>query len=115
VLSRIASQKLAAFVVWVPQLAGTYDDARWASHIISDHRARQYWDPADVTGREFERVLLTPGPAWDVYLAYDAGVRWTTTLPPRPIYWMQQLGMPNVPRLDGATLAEHIRTLLAAQ
>ena len=111
-LSRIASKNLTAFVVWVPQLNGTHARAIEASRLIDDPRTRQYWDQTDVTGIQFGRVLETPGPAWDVYLAYAPGIRWDNALPPQPTYWMQQLGMSNVPRLDASTLAEHVRALL---
>jgi hypothetical protein len=113
VLSRIASKSLTGFIVWVPQLAGTNSRAIQVSGLINDPRLHQYWDQADITGREFAKVLQTPGPAWDVYLLYAPGIRWAAELPPAPTYWMQQLGMPNVPRLDGSILAEHVRALLA--
>jgi hypothetical protein len=113
VLSRIASKNLTGFVVWVPQLAGTDADAIQATNLINDPRMHHYWDPTDVTGLEFAKVLQTPGPAWDVYLVYAPWIRWTGELPPTPTYWMQQLGMANVPRLDGSVLAEHVRALLA--
>jgi hypothetical protein len=112
VLSRIASKDLTAFVIWVPQLAGTYADAIQASRLIDDPRTRHYWDQTDVTGTEFARVLGVPGFAWDVYLAYAAGIRWSAELPPRPTYWMQQLGLRDVPRLNGSVFSEHIKALL---
>jgi hypothetical protein len=112
VLSRISSKQLTAFVVWVPQLLGTRDAAVVSSRWIDDPRTHQYWDKADATGLAFGRVLQTPGPAWDVYLAYARGIRWTAALPPHPTFWMQQLGMPNVPALDAAVLADRVRTML---
>jgi hypothetical protein len=114
VLSRIASNNLTAFVVWVPQLAGTHDAAIQSSRLIDDRRAIHYWDQSDVSGSEFARVLQTPGSAWDVYLVYAPGIRWTSGLPPKPTYWMQQLGMPNVPHLDASALADHVRALLGS-
>jgi hypothetical protein len=112
VLSRIPSKELTAFVVWVPQLAGTRDAATWSSRWIDDSRTHHYWDGADVTGLAFARVLQTPGPAWDVYLAYARGIRWNGALPPQPTFWMQQLGMHSVPALDASALAARVRKLL---
>lgn len=111
-LSRIASKNLSAFIVWVPQLNGTYEAGLQASRLIDDPRSVHYWDGSDVTGKEFARVLGTPGPAWDVYLAYERGVRWAGRTPPQPTYWMQQLGMANIPPLNGSTFADHVRQLL---
>jgi hypothetical protein len=113
VLSRIASKKLAAFVVWVPQLAGRRSFVAAASRLIDDPRAHHYWDQSDVTGLEFGRVLQAPGPVWDVYLLYAPGIRWIAQVPPRPTFWMQQLGLPNAPWLDAPALAEHVRALLS--
>jgi hypothetical protein len=113
VLSRIASKNLTALVVWVPQLFGTQPDAVRASRLIGDARALHFWDGADVTGIAFGRVLPTPQAAWDVYLAYAPGVRWTGALPPKPNYWMQQLGIDNAPYLDASTLADRIRGLIS--
>jgi hypothetical protein len=112
VLSRIPSKKLTAFVVWVPQLLGTHDAAVASSRWIDDPRTHHYWDGADATGLLYSRVLQTPGPAWDVYLVYARGVRWSAALPPRPTFWMQQLGMSNVPALDATVLAERVKNLL---
>jgi hypothetical protein len=113
VLSRIASKKLTAFVVWVPQLFGTQPDAVRASRLIDDPRAVHYWDGSDVTGIEFGRVLPTPSAAWDVYLLYPPGIRWNAQQPPKPAFWMQQLGIDNAPYLDASTLADRVRKLLS--
>lgn len=111
-LSRIQSKNLSAFVVWVPQLNGTHANAIEASRLIDDPRARHYWDQTDITGTVFGEVLKIPGSAWDVYLAYAPGIKWTAQLPPKPTYWMQQLGMPNVPRLDASIFAQHVEMML---
>jgi hypothetical protein len=112
VLSRISSKRLTAFVVWVPQLAGRRSFVAPASRLINDSRTHHYWDQLDVTGSEFGNVLQAPGPVWDVYLLYAPGVLWTGRLPPRPTFWMQQLGLPNAPPLDAAALADRVRALL---
>jgi hypothetical protein len=114
VLSRVTSKKLTALIVWVPQLFGTRPDAIRASRLIDDPRAIHYWDGSDITGVEFGRVLPTPQAAWDVYLAYAPGVRWTGEMPPKPNYWMQQLGISNAPYLDASALADRIRALLGS-
>jgi hypothetical protein len=111
VLSRNESTNLAAFIVWVPQLHGTRPDAVQSSRTIDDRRTRHYWDGSYVSGPAFERTLHIDEPAWDVYLAYAPGIRWTAELPPQPTYWMHQLGVTNAPRLDGKVFAEHVRAL----
>jgi len=112
VLSRIPSNNLTAFVIWVPQLAATHAAAIQSSRLVDDPRALHFWDQSDVTGLEYARVLQTPGPSWDVYLAYAPGIRWTSETPPKPTFWMQQMGMSNVPYLDASVLADRVRALL---
>ncbi len=112
-LSRIPSKNLTAFVVWVPQLFGTRPDAMRASRLIDDPRTVHYWDGSDVTGIEFGRILPTPGAAWDVYLLYPPGIRWYVQQPPKPAFWMQQLGLTNAPYLDASVLAARTRALLS--
>ncbi|MBV8149102.1 MAG: hypothetical protein JO092_08430 [Candidatus Eremiobacteraeota bacterium] len=114
-LSRIPSKHLTAFVVWVPQRYGTHNAAIGSSRWIDDPRTHHYWDAADASGVAFSHVLRTPGPAWDVYLAYARGVRWNAALPPQPTFWMQQIGMSNVPALNASVLATRVRALLNQQ
>lgn len=83
--------------------------------LLPDRRVRNYWDPDETLGRAYGEMLPTPGPAWDVYLLFRRGVRWTGTLPPKPDYWMHQLGgVTNAPRLDPIVLRQHLEQLLHA-
>ena len=83
--------------------------------LVTDRRARSYWDPGETLGRAYQEILPTPGPAWDVYLLFARGVRWTTHLPPRPNFWMHQLGgVTNAPRLDPGVLKTHVTRMLQA-
>ena len=60
-------------------------------------------------------MLPTPGAAWDVYLLYGRGVQWTGLQPPKPNYWMHQLGgVKAAPHLDADVLREHVEQLLKA-
>jgi hypothetical protein len=81
--------------------------------IVTDSRARQYWDAQGWLDQAYGRVLQTPGPAWDVYLLYSRGSRWNDVLPPRPDYWMHQLGgVKSAPHLDPVVLNQHVEQLL---
>ena len=113
VLSRIESKNLTVFVVWVPRVKAKRKDVPLASRIIDDPRTRQYWDGSYVTGAAFENTLEIGEPAWDVYMAYGRGIRWTGNLPPHPTFWMHQLGVTNAPRLDPDVFAAHVNDLLA--
>jgi hypothetical protein len=81
--------------------------------LVTDPRAKQYWDTVGWTDEAYGRILNTPGPAWDVYLLYGRGVRWTGSLPPQPEYWMHQLGgVTSAPHLDPDVLKQHVDALL---
>jgi hypothetical protein len=109
------SRRLAAFVVWVPQLGATRDDVGYATKLVPDPRAQHFWDPTNRVGDDLAFVVQTPGAAWDVYLLYGPDAVWPASGGPKPVYWMQQLaGVTNAPRLDGGTFAEHAAALLKA-
>lgn len=81
--------------------------------LLPDRRVRNYWDGDETLGRAYGEMLPTPGPAWDVYLLFRRGVRWTGDLPPKPDFWMHQLGgVTNAPHLDPIVLRQHVEQLL---
>lgn len=59
-------------------------------------------------------INLTTGPAWDVYLLYQAGIEWGDSAPPRPTFFMHQLGgrLPDASRLDGPKLRQAVRDMV---
>jgi hypothetical protein len=52
----------------------------------------------------FTRTLGFSEDAWDVYLLYGPSARWDGDLPPKPDFWMHQLGEKDHPRVDGPYL-----------
>ena len=81
--------------------------------LLTDPRVRNFWDPHELLGRAYGQTLPTPGPAWDDYLVFRKGVRWTGKAPPAPDYWMHQLGgVTNAPHLDPIVLRERVEQLL---
>lgn len=121
VMEKIATDKLAIYVVWVPLL--NFQDAtrlqknakRYASLLPSGPRASHYIDPGAYVGKKYGAIIGVPygAPAWDVYFAFDVNARWGDN-PPTPNYWEHQLGtMPSNKFLDGPRFAEEVRNLLA--
>lgn len=83
---------------------------------FADERVQFSWDPERAVGHAFAPVLSLPRrTAWDVYLVYAPGVRWTDAAPPLPTVWMHQLhdADPSL-RLDTARLIDETRRLLEA-
>jgi hypothetical protein len=92
-------------------------DVPVATRLVPDVRATQYWDGTGVTMRDYRAALGLPEDAWDVYLVYGPDARWDGELPPKPDYWMHQLGPPGDPQirgpyLDPAVFAAHVRSAL---
>lgn len=66
-------------------------------------------------GRAYEQILPTPGPAWDVYLLFARGTRWIGATPPKPAFWMHQMGgVTDAPRLNPDVLRARVDRLLRA-
>ena len=54
--------------------------------------------------------------AWDVYFLYDRSAKWTGDLPPKPIFWMHQLGgLSEDKYLDPDVFAAQANAALKAQ
>lgn len=121
VLETIPSNQLAVYVVWIPVLnfqdqATLQRNALKESSRVSDLRATHYIDPNGFSGKQYSMVLKFPyhAPAWDVYMVFDAGVRWEDRAP-TPAEWMYQgEGFDRERLLDGHKLAEQIQRLLTA-
>lgn len=116
VLRGLSSEELAVYVVWEPILR-TDDErsSRKATTLFSDGRVIHYWAVDTQIGTAFQPAIgLTTEPAWDVYLLYPRGVKWEQDAPPRPEYFMHQLGgrLPEHRGLDGPKLAANLDALL---
>lgn len=116
-LRQFRSDKLEAFLVWLPMLPGDNPaQALSRSRELHDPRVAQGWDGQEATGKLFARTLGLSGIAWDVYLLYPPGVKWEAALPPTPAFWMHQLsaasGADQHLCLDPTRLAAELGKLL---
>jgi hypothetical protein len=121
VVSRFATDKLAVYVVWVP-LLNLQDPAtlqrhahQYAKLIPPGPRVTHYSDAEAFAGKAYGPILGVPygSPAWDVYMAFGADVRWGDT-PPVPNYFEHQLGgLPSEKLLDAPRFAGEAGKLLA--
>jgi hypothetical protein len=85
---------ISVSIVWINMLPGDDEEAgKRASQIIHDPRVHHFYDPGRQVGEAVAGELLMKGagPAWDIYLFYRQGIKWTAS-PPRPTDWMHQLG-----------------------
>lgn len=92
VFTKFSDPQLRGFVVWLPMLSS--DDKRSAevqAGAFTDPRVTQRWDKNRDAGVMLARTLKLNSSAWDVYLLYAPGVKWTGDAPPPPSFWMHQL------------------------
>lgn len=119
VLETTPSEELTILAVWEPILrTDNVVAARKATTLFSDARVENYWAPDQTLGRTFQGAIdLKTEPAWDVYLVYPREAEWTGTDPPRPEYFMHQLGgrLPDANRLDGVGLARSLEAALSRE
>src|SRR5690242_7118966 len=112
VLRTIKDASVRVYVVWVPILETDHSaPGQETLSLVSDKRAAHFWDSEGTLPGPFQSTLGLPPscPAWDVYLLYRPGVKWTNR-PPAPTYWQHQLGgVTPAARLDGKTFARRLR------
>src|SRR5205823_15044478 len=121
VFSKYRSEtRLRGFVVWLPMLPSDSEKAAGVqAGSFVDSRIVQQWDGDRVAGKVVATALGLKGNAWDVYLLYAPGVKWTGETPPAPTFWMHQLraetGADQRACLNPTVFTSKVAGLLAAQ
>lgn len=106
--------RLRTFVVSVPTLGATEQDARNSASLIDNPYVRHYWEGSGIVGRLFQERMGMNNYAWDMWFIYGPEARWDERLPPSPDFWMHQLGsLPAAKYLDAKTFAAHARSMLS--
>jgi len=111
-------QRLRGFVVWLPMLPSDSESAAGAqAGSFVDARVAQQWDGDRASGKLVAKTLSLKGNAWDVYLLYAPGVKWTGHAPPAPTFWMHQLraetGADQRACLEPTVFLNEVATLMA--
>jgi hypothetical protein len=101
------------YLVWVPLRGAEEKHVAEASRLAGDRRVSQYWDGANTLGDAYASILGVYPPAWDVDLLFDPSQKWSGDLPPKPTFWMHQLGgVTHAPRLDPRVFAQQADSLI---
>jgi hypothetical protein len=118
VLRQVDSEGLAVFVVWLPFVDGdSREKAVEAMNVLSDKRAKHFWDSRGEVGKAFAPHIKLPkgemvGVAWDYYALFEPRAKWKDS-PPAPTEWMHQLtGIVPERQLDGDKLRVAVEKLL---
>ena len=115
VLGTIDDDSLEVFVVWIPAIrTDSYEASLDARQLISDPRAKHYWDGSQAFG---EAMAWAAGTrmrmAWDVYFTFDKDATWEDA-PPQPSDWLHQKASEDPTRiLKGDKLEQMLRNILS--
>ena len=85
-----------------------------ATKQFPDERVVHYWDGEKKLGEAYKPVLELEQTVWDVYLLYPPDAEWKEQ-PPKPVFWMHQLGVEQGQDLNGEILAGEVKKLLATE
>ena len=92
VLKKFSSSKVQAMLIWEPmQERDSPVTAAQQALTVQDARIFQGWNENREVGKLFAEALKLHDIAWDVYLAYEPGIKWKGQRPPSPTFWMHQL------------------------
>ena len=83
---------LKCHVIWLPMMPDdSPEEADLEAASFTDLPVTHRWDGERKLGSMFSETLGLKSIAWDVYLLYGPGARWTSDVPPAPEFWMHQL------------------------
>jgi hypothetical protein len=92
VLKKFSSSKLQAMLIWEPMRERDSPvSAAQQALTVQDARISQGWNENREVGKLFAEALKLHDIAWDVYVAYEPGIKWKGQWPPSPTFWMHQL------------------------
>jgi hypothetical protein len=117
VLAELGSADVSIHVVWVPVLKGDTPEAAQDSALLlgNAEQVEHFWDVERALSNRYCELLGLEERgrtvAWDLYLIYARGARWTAD-PPMPSVWMQQLLLDDVEELERSALVSHLRQML---
>lgn len=113
-LEELGGEPIDVFVVWIPAIGGDrFEATDNAMTLISDERARHYWDGSQALGEALAPAIgIRAKMAWDVYVVYDETVAWGDAAP-APSSWLhQKAGEDPELELTEVKLVEQLRAAL---
>jgi hypothetical protein len=109
------------YILWLPVLETDTPQAAEPvqARLPADNRLGHFWDHDLMLSRAYHWVLQLEQRsrrhrvAWDIFLLYGAGTVWNEA-PPVPEFWMHQLFLEDVPKLDVTVLRHQLERRLHA-
>ncbi len=117
VLAAVDSSKLVAYVVWAPKNGGREKHVNRVLDLVTDERARQYWDGDGSAVDAYDAMFNIEGrPCAGVFMLYSANAVWDDDAPPMPAYYVdahaREFSRTAGEQFDGDRLAERTREML---
>lgn len=121
VLSLASGDDFRLYILWLPVLENDSCQAAEGvrSALPTDSRMVHFWDRDLIVSRAYHQVLQLGQRqrrhrvAWDIFLLYRAGTVWRER-PPVPTFWMHQLFLDDVPKLEVDTLKCQLEQMIHA-
>ena len=112
------SPELAAYVIWAPKNGGRQKHVNRVLDLVTDARARQYWDGDGSAVDAYDAMFGIEGrPCAGVFMLYAADVVWDDQSPPLPDYYVdahaREFSRTAGSQYDGGQLAERTREMLS--
>ena len=118
VLEKIDSERLEAFVVWGPKNGAREEHVDRVTNLVTDSRARQYWDEHAAVAAPYDALFDLAGPCAGVFALYGPGTTWSGEAPPQAVIWQDahadQRGREANPPLDAEKMAQRVRALIGS-
>ncbi len=118
-LERVHDPGLSVYIVW--ERLGPHDTAETAAQaaaLLADDRIHHFWSPDHFASTAFQGpVGIQRTTAWDVFLVFGKGKRWTDAPPALDSFMHNQKLHAELPKdrlLNAETLAGEVKSLLAA-
>jgi hypothetical protein len=119
VLSLPAENDFRLYRVWLPVLETDTLQAAEEVRSSGSHETRlaDFWDADLIISTAYHQVLelgyrmRRHRVAWDIFLLYQAGIPWSDR-PPVPSFWMHQLFLDDVPKLEAETLKHELQQMI---
>ncbi len=112
------SEDLAAYVVWVPRNRARERHVKRVTGIVTDPRARHYWDAREAVVTAYEERYALTGPCAGIFMVFGPDARWEADRPPEAVYaedaharqYKRQL-----PQFDARRFARRVMEMLPAR
>jgi hypothetical protein len=118
-LEQVRDSRLSVYIVWERiGLQDTEETAAQAAALLADERIHHFWSPDRFASSAFQApVGILGATAWDVFLVFDPGKRWTDAPPAIHSFMHNQKLHNELPKdrlLNAQKLAEEVKNLLGA-